>query len=87
MQQLLTESVLLALRRRRGGLLLAVWGTSLLLPILPDDLRRIPLRPLDRIDIDASVLAFTWAVSLGERRAVRSCARVHVACGETSTRR
>ena len=48
-----------------AGLLLAVWGTSLLLPMLPDDLRRIPLRPLERLDIDASVLAFTWVVSLG----------------------
>ena len=62
-QQLLTESVLLALVGGAAGLLLAVWGTSLVVPILPDNLRRIPVRPLDRIDIDASVLAFTWAAS------------------------
>jgi putative ABC transport system permease protein len=65
MQQLLTESILLSLLGGVAGLLFAVWGTSLLFPMLPDDLRRIPLRPLDRLDIDASVLAFTWAASLG----------------------
>jgi putative ABC transport system permease protein len=63
-QQLLTESVLLAIVGGAAGLLLAVWATTLLLPILPNDLRLLPLRPLERIDIDASVLAFTWAASL-----------------------
>jgi putative ABC transport system permease protein len=62
-RQLLTESVLLALLGGLGGLLLAVWATSLLPRILPSSLRLVPLRPLDRIGVDAPVLAFTLGVS------------------------
>jgi putative ABC transport system permease protein len=62
-RQLLTESVLLALAGGIAGLMIAAWGTNLLLPILPGDLRFLPLRPLDRIDIDVTVLAFTFGAS------------------------
>jgi putative ABC transport system permease protein len=58
-RQMLTESVLLALVGGAGGLLLALWGTSLLPEILPRNLTLIPLRPLDRIGVDRTVLAFT----------------------------
>jgi putative ABC transport system permease protein len=62
-RQLLTESVLLAMAGGGAGLIVAAWGTNLLLPILPGDLRFLPLRPLDRIDIDVTVLVFTFAAS------------------------
>ena len=63
-RQLLTESVLLGLLGGAGGLLLAVWGTSLLFPLLPDALRFMPLRPLDGIEVDTTVLAFTFSIAL-----------------------
>jgi putative ABC transport system permease protein len=62
-RQLLTESVLLALAGGIAGLMIAAWGTNLLVPILPGDLRFLPMRPLDRIDIDMTVLAFTLGAS------------------------
>ena len=62
-RQLLTESVLLALVGGASGVLLAVWGTSLLVPVLPGNMRFAPLRPSAHIGIDLSVLAFTAAVS------------------------
>ncbi len=63
-RQLLTESVMLACAGGVGGVLLAYWGTSALLPILPSNLRAVPLRPVDRIGIDMTVLAFTSLVSI-----------------------
>jgi putative ABC transport system permease protein len=62
-RQLLTESVLLALMGGAGGLLLALWSTSLLPEVLPRNLTFIPLRPLDRIAVDRTVLAFTVGIS------------------------
>jgi putative ABC transport system permease protein len=62
-RQLLTESVLLALLGGASGLALALWGAALLAAVLPDNLRLLPLRPLDRIDVDGSVLAFTITLS------------------------
>ena len=62
-RQLLTESVLLSFLGGTSGLLLAIWATHLLPQILPGNLRFIPMRPVDRIGIDASVLAFTIGVS------------------------
>ena len=58
-RQLLVESVLLALAGGAAGLLLAAWGTGLLLRLAPDDLPRI-----QEVNLDARVLAFTFAVSL-----------------------
>jgi len=62
-RQLLTESVLLALLGGAAGLVLALWGANLLAQALPNNLRFVPLRPLDRIDLDGSVLAFTFGIS------------------------
>jgi putative ABC transport system permease protein len=62
-RQLLTESVLLALLGGAGGLLLALWSTSVLPQVLPRNLTFIPLRPLDQIAVDRTVLGFTVAIS------------------------
>ena len=64
LRQLLTESVVLAIIGGACGLLLAVWGTTLILPILPGDLKSMPMRPLDQINVDTTVLAFTSIVSI-----------------------
>jgi putative ABC transport system permease protein len=67
-RQLLTESIFLALVGGAGGLLIAwtlvraIWGLTALTPILRI-LTVIPLRPLDGIALDQSVLLFTLAVS------------------------
>lgn len=63
-RQLLTESVLLGLAGGVAGLLLAVWGTSLLEPVLPSSLRFLPMRPLAGIEIDGRVLAFTLGAAV-----------------------
>jgi putative ABC transport system permease protein len=58
-RQLLTESVLLALMGGAFGMAIAAWGASVLPAVLPTGLTRIPMRPLERIALDGSVLAFT----------------------------
>lgn len=63
-RQLLTESVMLASAGGICGVLLAHWGTNALLPILPNNLRAVPFRPVDNIRIDLNVLAFTSLVSI-----------------------
>jgi putative ABC transport system permease protein len=63
-RQLLTESVVLAAAGGVAGLTIAAWGTALFPTLLPNYLKGLPLRPVERIDIDASVLVFTTAVSL-----------------------
>jgi putative ABC transport system permease protein len=63
MRQLLTESLLLAFAGGIAGTLLAFWSSSLLLQILPNNLRAIPFRSLDGITMDGKVLAFTWGVT------------------------
>ena len=58
-RQLLTESVLLSIVGGAAGLLLALWGTELLLALGPRDLLGI-----DSVGIDRRVLLFTAAVSM-----------------------
>ena len=57
--QILTESVVLALAGGACGILLASWGTQLLLAAMPDSLPR-----LDGVGIDVRVVAFTFLLSL-----------------------
>jgi putative ABC transport system permease protein len=58
-RQLLTESILMALIGGGFGLLLALWGTDLLLSVSPNAL---PI--LRDISLDSSVLAFTLLTSI-----------------------
>ena len=58
-QQLLTESVMLALAGGGAGLLVALWGISPLVALIPAD-----IHGLQNIGVDARVLGFTMAVSL-----------------------
>ncbi len=57
-RQLLTESVLLALFGAAGGLVLAAWGTGLLVQALPGGTPR-----LDQVRLDGMVLVFTLIVA------------------------
>jgi predicted permease len=56
---LLTESVILSLAGGGVGLLLAVWGTTALVALAPDNIPR-----LNEVGVDARVFGFTLAVSL-----------------------
>lgn len=58
-RQLLTESVLLSLTGGLAGLLLAVWGTPLLVSVIPDKVPRI-----HEINVDWRVLGFALLVSV-----------------------
>src|SRR5215510_2634567 len=58
-RQLLTESVLLAALGALLGILLALWGTSLIAAQLPDGIPR-----LQEARVDAPVLLFTLTISL-----------------------
>ncbi len=58
-RQLLTESLLLSLLGGLLGLLIAEWGTSALIKVVPENIPRI-----GDIQLDAAVLAFTLLVSL-----------------------
>jgi putative ABC transport system permease protein len=57
--QLFLESLPIALLGGLGGILLAVWGTNLLVSLIPNSLPRF-----NPIDVNVGVLAFTAAVSL-----------------------
>ncbi|MFN2531306.1 MAG: ABC transporter permease [Pyrinomonadaceae bacterium] len=57
--QLLTESVLVSIVGGAGALVFAIWGTSLLVSLKPDNLPR-----LNEINVDARVLGFTFGVAL-----------------------
>jgi putative ABC transport system permease protein len=59
LRQLLTESVLLAVAGGAVAVFLAVWGTSLLVSLKPENLPR-----LQEIGVDARVLGFTFGLSL-----------------------
>jgi putative ABC transport system permease protein len=60
LRQVLTESVLLAIVGGIAGLLLAVWGTDLLLGIAPSALPRV-----NDITLDWRVVVFTTLVTIG----------------------
>ncbi|HSE98825.1 MAG TPA: ABC transporter permease [Blastocatellia bacterium] len=59
-RQLLTEGLLLALAGGAAGLLLAVWGTELLIALSPQGL----LPSIAEIVVDWRVLAFTFAAAI-----------------------
>jgi putative ABC transport system permease protein len=63
-RQLLTESLLLAVVGGLCGLVLAVFGTSLFLGILPTYITRVPMRSVAGTGINATVLLFTSGVSM-----------------------
>jgi putative ABC transport system permease protein len=58
-RQLLTESVLVSFTGGAIAVMLAIWGTSLLVALQPENLPR-----LQEIGVDARVLGFTFGVSL-----------------------
>ena len=59
MRQLLTESLLLSLAGGAAAIVLAFWGTSLLVSFKPENLPR-----LTEIGVDGRVLAFTLGISV-----------------------
>jgi putative ABC transport system permease protein len=59
-RQMLTESVLLAIAAGAVGLALSVWGTRFLASLVPSG-----IAPLSGTGIDARVLIFTFALSIG----------------------
>jgi putative ABC transport system permease protein len=62
-RQLLTESVLLALAGGVAGLLIAYWGVSGLVAVLPDNqLNALPF--LRSLHLDPGILAFSFGLSL-----------------------
>jgi putative ABC transport system permease protein len=63
-RQLLTESLLLSIVGGGVGILLAVWGTSMIVPLLPAEVRFAPMRPAEQIGVDWTVLWFTAAISI-----------------------
>ena len=60
-RQLLTESMLMSLLGGVAGLLLAMWGISALLAVIPEDIPRLLVM---NIGLDGRVLAFTLVISL-----------------------
>jgi predicted permease len=59
LRQLFTESTVLALAGGVIGLLLAIWGTSVLSSYIPEGIPR-----MSELSVDGSVLAFTFGASL-----------------------
>ncbi len=59
-QQLLTDSVMLAVVGAVGGILLAVWGVRMIAALGPPNIPR-----LSEMHVDATVLLFTLLVSIG----------------------
>jgi putative ABC transport system permease protein len=64
-RQLLTESLVLALLGGGLGVALAEGSVAFLPGFLPRTLRFLPLRPIEEIPLDGTVLLFTLAISCG----------------------
>jgi predicted permease len=64
LRQPMTESVLLAFLGGALGILLAFWGTHLLLGIFPNDVANLSIPKVESIPINASVLWFAVAITL-----------------------
>jgi putative ABC transport system permease protein len=58
-RQLLTESILISVAGGAAGLVIAWWGTSLLIALKPENLPRV-----QEINVDLRVFAFTLGVSI-----------------------
>ena len=63
-RQLLTESLLLSSIGGLIGLLLAVWGTRLLLQMFPNDIANLNIPTIESLPIDKSVLLFSLGATL-----------------------
>ena len=78
-RQLLTESAMLGLSGGALGLLLAYWGTGALVVMFPPTIANLNIPRVDKIPMDAWVLAFALAASLltavifGLAPALRAC--------------
>ncbi|HEV2381040.1 MAG TPA: ABC transporter permease [Terriglobia bacterium] len=64
LRQLLTESALLGLAGGALGLLLAYWGTGALVAMFPPTISNLNIPRVDKIPMDAWVLAFALVASL-----------------------
>ena len=63
-QQLLTESLLLALAGGVAGLLLAMWGADLLVRLFPKNVANVDVPDLQRIPLDAKVILCSFGATL-----------------------
>jgi putative ABC transport system permease protein len=63
-RQVLTESILLSLLGGVSGLFLALWSSSFLLAIFPNNIANLQIPRVENIPIDARVLGFTVVIAL-----------------------
>src|SRR5262249_11426189 len=63
-RQMLTESLVLSLLAGAAGLVLALWGVSVLVALFPQHVGNLRIPRIGHIPIDGTVLAFTVGVSM-----------------------
>ena len=63
-RQVLTESLVLSILGGAFGLLLAYWGTALLLQMFPNNIANLNIPKIDSLPIDSSVMLFCLAASV-----------------------
>jgi predicted permease len=63
-QQLLTESLLLALAGGAAGLLLAVWGADLLVNLFPKNVANVDVPHVEHLPLDGAVVLFSFGATL-----------------------